>query len=1031
MIQYTYSSDIILSELLYLASNLVWKNPKLASDGERGDTSIEVEQYNLARQGRLTFDTVYSFNEETLAKAGVPADLISSCMDDAYVIPNQYRDTVTRLQQEYIVTHYDEQNNYYRMLAGLPDVEDTKFFYNTKYPSISGTPVPLHKLTQEQLDRLDNVGYLDEMIKKHPSKKYLSHLTDKRIDIYVARNSPDYGLLYIPYTDLTELSEAFRDQYEKCRYMVSTVYRIRNLASENTEYHGFIGMVILFATLNLLHQRVLDTDITRDFFDDESLRCVYDSYGVPFYSKIPLQYHKKIVKNINRLISFKGSTRCIYELFDIFGFSTVDIYEYYMLKQHRFKNGKPLFLRKEDGEYDYERMFEVKFAKCRLYDDPPSEVTKPANHVDYQALTDPDPYWIHDKRLVDLIYKTEYNFVDSKYLGILTMFDMMKIIYEGAFYIKLILDNREKLQKATIYYKNIRANCNIFDFIIYLCCIMARKNEVAGNIADYPHEIGKFLGFNFKEDMSVIRDNISKNDYLKNDKALLDMLASVDVNSLESITRVYSNIVRLRIYLTNKMHDVHDRDEYFAYYELYNMLMYSEYVDNIFTKSDGTKASTFEELLEDLNPLLYERFKDEEQYDLDTEISDLLYTMESSCSALKYIHLADDATTNALFEYIFKLIDFFKSAKADLTGYDLILSLAHNSENIMKLLAIIDHITEESEIHTIFDELTDLISYYTETKRLEDDFIEFVDSIPSREERELWADAILKLDDRLAFVSELVTKLASELTFVDDLSERYITSLRSDSFTMKDQVIVLQDRFVETIMHFIQDEFEMVDAFTGIVKYSSFNDILEDPTKRTNLKLRMKRRAAPVEDTATAHTLAFQVLVHSIMTDQRLSSESEKIVISLNDELKESHTDILLEILLHLQDLLTDITERHAFPEEDITYRVVLQHITTHILDKMGTVQFRDDVHVTTRDNHSFILELCDQFVDGLVHILFDDSLEFRDTLVDIREKASRQESVHLIDELGVSLRKDPRNSAMTLQDTLIVINEQRIEDTR
>lgn len=797
MADYTYSSDTLLSELLYMASNIIWKNPKFALAGESGDRSIEIEQYNLARQGRLSFDMIYSFDEQPLIDAGVPGELLSSCLDDIYSIPNQYREVATRLQQEYIITHYDEKNNYYRTLAGLPDLEDTKFLYNTEYPEISGSTIPIHMLTQEQLFRLENAGYIDTLIKANPDKKYLKHLTNKKIDIYVSRNSPDYGLLYIPHSDLTELAEAFRDQYESCRSMITSIYKIRNLSTRNTEYHGFIGLTILFATINLLHQKFIDTDITRDFFDEESLRCVYDSYMVPFYSKIPIQYHKKIVKNINRLISLKGSTQCIYELFDIFGFSSIDIYEFYMIKLHKFNDrGCPIFIKKEDGSYDYEKMFDVKFAKCRLYDDPPSEIAKIVNHVDYETLTNLDPYWIHDEKLVDLIYKSEYNYVDSKYLGIQTMFELMRIIYEGSFYIKLILDNRKKLTNATIYYKNIRANCNIFDFIIYICCIMSRKNCLAGNIADYPHEIGKFLGFNFKEDLAIVRDNISKDDYLKNDTELLNLLSSVNVDSLESVTRVYSNIVKLRIYLTNKMHDTHDRSTYFAYYELYNTLMYSEYIDDIFTKHDGTRASTFEELLQDINPLLYERYHAPDTYDIDTEISDVIYTLEKSCSALKLMHFADDAITNSLFEYLFKLIDFFKSAKADLTGYELVLSLAHNSENIMKLLASIDHIAEEGSLLCRPCELTDLISYYQETLRMEDDYLELIDEISSKEEKGLLMKVIMRLEDRIVTLSEIITNLTSDVTFVDNIRACIRKSPVSSSMMMTDMLIVDSENHV-------------------------------------------------------------------------------------------------------------------------------------------------------------------------------------------------------------------------------------------
>ena len=48
---------------------------------------------------------------------------------------------------------------------------------------------------------------------------------------------------------------------------------------------------------------------------------------------------------MNMLLSYKGSTRVFYELFDLFGFGDTDIYEYYILKTHKFVDGKPVFVK--------------------------------------------------------------------------------------------------------------------------------------------------------------------------------------------------------------------------------------------------------------------------------------------------------------------------------------------------------------------------------------------------------------------------------------------------------------------------------------------------------------------------------------------------------------------------------------------------------------------------------------------------------------------------------------------------------------
>ncbi len=1028
MSKYQYSSDVVLNELLRLSSNVIWKNPKYATSYESGVDIIQVEQYLLARQGRLTFEMIYSFDEEPLRQLGFSEDRILSCLDDNYAIPEQYRDAATKLQQQYILDHYVEENNYYRMLSGLPDNEDSDYLYNTKYADISVSTVPIHELSTTQLHRLENVGFIDEMIQQNPTKKYLTHLTDRKIDIYAARNAPDYGLLYLPPSDLVGFQTSFRDTYEKCRAMVSSVYRIKNLASENTEYHGFIGLVILFATIIQMHQKFLDADITREFFDDESLRYIYDSYEVPFYSKIPMEYHREIVKNMNRLISMKGSTECIYELFDIFGFSSVDIFEYYMIRIHKFENGKPVFIKKPDGTYDYEKMFDVKFAKCRLYDDPAGEISKLSNHVGYHEMTDNDPYWITDKPLVDLIYNTEYNFVDSKYLGIQTSFEMMRILYEGSFFIKLILDNRKTLSTTSLYYKNIRANCNVFDFIVYVCCIMCRKNGLAGNIAEYPHEIGKFLGFNFKQDLSVVIQNISENDYLKNDRQLIELLKMTNVDSLESVTRVYGSIVKLRLYLTNKMHETHDRNVYFAYYELYNMLMYSEYVEDIFKKSDGTVATTFEDLLEDLNPALYERYNSPELYDENTEISDLLYTMELACNELKLIHFADDLTTNAVFEYIFKLIEFFKSYDVDLTGYEIVLSLAHNSENIMKLLAAIDHITEETSVNTIYDELFDLISFFQTTETLEDNIIHLIDQIPSIEEKEMWQNTILRLEDRLNLVTELIHKVTSSVTFVDEVSRSISMNLPPDSLGIEDQVMLLHDKVMEVMLHTIQDGFRLPDTIVNIVERSNMNIPLSDPNQIIRARKMRAMRSTSVRSSQDAHSITLVAQLAFVLFGVESLGEWS---ITLTDEIRHPVENIMVSFSEYLKDYLKNIDER-ILTKDEIAFLEKLRVSMESTFDP-SAIALKTDLYAHTNEvANPVYLTFADLLVNAVCSYTVSDKDFIEDEINHIHEISTRSFIVNaeLKEDIHVSEKGAEQSSCFSMKDCLILESEIRKEES-
>ena len=75
-----------------------------------------------------------------------------------------------------------------------------------------------------------------------------------------------------------------------------------------------------------------------------------------------------------------------------------------MMKIHKFKEGKPYFKKKDDGSYDLREMYDILFAKVRLYDDPTSEMKQSKNHVKYEDLIRNDKYWINDENLLNKIY---------------------------------------------------------------------------------------------------------------------------------------------------------------------------------------------------------------------------------------------------------------------------------------------------------------------------------------------------------------------------------------------------------------------------------------------------------------------------------------------------------------------------------------------------------------------------------------------------------------------------------------------------
>ena len=818
---YTFASELFFEELLRISSTIVWKDPVRALGEEVQARLPYVEQFILSRQGRLTFPLVEQFHEEVLYSLGLNEEDVNACMDNHNNIPIELRDLAVERETEYMVNYYDEPNNYYRQLHGLPDTSDTEedWFYNTEYPDISSPDEPIHELNASQLHALEATGFIAKLISENPDKKYLKHMTDRKIDLYTARQSEAFGILWVEESDYDVLMQDFLDTYNECRYMITTVFYQKVLSTNNTEYSGFIGMMILFQTLLQMHRKFLDTDITRDFYDEDSLRLVYDSYDVPFFRSIPMEFHRKIVKNINILLSHKGSTRVFYDLFDIFGLDDMAVFEFYMMKVHKFRDGKPVFYYNEDGSLDQRSTYTIKFGKVKLYDDPTTEMQQTKNQIEYNDMIRNDPYWINDKDLLDKIYSEEFNYMDSKYLGIQTTFNLMQIIYEVTYYMKILLDNREALNNTAIYNSGIHAYTNIFDLVIYISALIMKKYDFEGNIPTDLHQIGKVMGFNFQQDLVALQNDINENDYLKGDHELLQYLETMSVYSLDSVKKVYTNLTELRKHIVRKMTDTDDVPTYMAYYELYQTIMYSEYTNDTFRKSNGQVASSFSDLLSDINPSLYTKWNNLSGDELDDEISDSLYIMKNSCSALKSFQYADSITIDTLVEYLFKLLEFFKSAKADLTGYEIVFSLISSGDNIMKLMNCIVHIEDNypAPNYSEFDELTDLIVLVTELQKICDRY-KLIAEMPYQWHSNALQDTIEYLQTKIMIIKDTMKVLVSSQTFIEDIKGNEISFLQDDSLPLEDKVFVLWEEIREILHFLIKDEFEIWDIISEITE---------------------------------------------------------------------------------------------------------------------------------------------------------------------------------------------------------------------
>lgn len=715
------SSEVYANLIMTLSTGIVWKNLSLANTYDNKENLYSSEIFISANRGMLSFEIVDEIPKEVFINLGYSDDLATKYSLRKSLIPQEERSAVIAEYQKALCTInpntgrpgyncpqidadgnsvdnwvevYSEKNNYYRMLIGLPDLEDTDFVYNTKSVNWPMN-VPIHEMTFVQRLEIEESGYLDELIKQNPKKKYLQYAGSRMIDLYSARTADRFDILWMnDISSQSTIKDEFIDVYNNNKNLVNRVYYTDAYRKYNTQYDSFLALSILLMTIQVMNSKYLEKDITRDFYDVESLRAVYDSYGVPYYNEIPLEYHKRIVKNINHLITYKGSNTVFKDLFKIFDLESMSIYQYYLVKRHKVdENGNPIFIYEKDSAGNKvlsDESFDYSFSKVKLGTDPSLAIADEANTIKYDDIVESDPYWIEDADLKNKLASEEFNYNETKYIGIQSIFDLMGLTYQNSYAIKLILDNKSILKTLYIT-SNTGINASLYDLIIYLGALFCKSKGWEGVITKDLATTTKYLGFNYKDTINTIKSKDYYWKYIEKHPDMKNRLFNyIDGMNITANTNVVNNaidvVIDLKNFLLDGMRSSQTNDEYFVYRDLYNSLLVSEFVGDAFNIS-GSKSTTFREVLSKNNSSLYTRYLESSEPNIEMEY--VIAAIEKMIPNLSCLRNACDLDVSTLTSALFKILGYFKSAKAELVGYDIVYMITSRSTTFLRLIDIV------------------------------------------------------------------------------------------------------------------------------------------------------------------------------------------------------------------------------------------------------------------------------------------------------------------------------------------------------
>lgn len=689
--------------LMDLVAGITIKYVYKAEEFETLETRLAAEQYLASVRGMDTFFSYNDYTDEEYAAVGLISQAIIDEVRTTGVttaIPKQFRDPLLLLRRQRTINDYVEMNNYYRLLHGIPDVEcenDPNYLFYTpeniaEVYHIDPT-IPIHNL-QDYYDAVDGTGsYVlsilegleiidafkeeakervdarirsyqvaeDDRLKEERKYEYLDYLGSNRIDVVTARSAANFQIIRVRTGNVSHrVYSEFLDIYESCReYFVAAIY-VSQFRTFIEYYDNFIALCIMVMSIQQIIMRQIPYELRRSFFDIYSVKALYEMYDMPYNLRLDTDLQDRIAQNLNLLIQNKATDKVIFDIAEILGLeSNIEVYKYYLSKQRKMDDwGVPIVkwtekFNNDTGEVetipDYNEMYDVYFQKTNLKNTNFTTTFDSAfNHEDYYEITEADPFWHEDSNVYNRVWETEYNFVESKYLGLGISYRLTDLMFKNIMLLKLIMNNEDNTGAIMINLQKITGSnlqVSVFDAVIALICLMAAKHNLTGEIITIPTQVISVLDFmtNISGGEEFLVDTLAlKLDYfdlsveenIKNVNELYSLISkhcSVEeadrfmaiVNTIatnrtllntemkkDALNAIYQNANSLYILLEWLMTKTHDMKTYVAIRTMYKAAYYSKEVKDTFTiygQETGfpRTAWNFYEYLYHRNPKLY------------------------------------------------------------------------------------------------------------------------------------------------------------------------------------------------------------------------------------------------------------------------------------------------------------------------------------------------------------------------------------------------------------------------------------------
>ena len=626
-----FTENPLLDEIIYnirqiLSGGIVIKDWDKANDNETVDSIKNGDLLVTVKSGAAHFGSFY-YDRELLSKYYISGN-IDRYVENNNLIPKADRPAILSLAITEFLDNYVELNNYYRMLHGEPYYDETgayeglwidirtidatkptpssRIYYmrptvaqeeEQYYQLIHELPVNYKNILYENGTCENFVNDTDRWSSWDLTKNmvlYLLHIGDREIDYYDARAADRFSLLYCPSCTAEEVRIRFKDLFEANRlYTLYTVYS--EAYKHRSEYYdNFITIFLIIQTIIDMVVELPEYIIRRDIFDTRTCKYIFESNGVKYFKDIPLKYQVSLVKNLNKLIKFKSTDKCIVDIISIFGVENIEVFKYYILKDRKvtdkqqldyFDNTKEV-TDSSTGEThsvaDNDDNYDLKFIKVPMFGNYDDCIRNDSKVYDYDTIVEADRYWVGDRDDDNVrrdIKDLDFTVLRSKYYSIEAVIDLAKRNFTAVYFMNLLMRNNVDKSALQVNIPTISTTkkFELVNAILTLFSLSYVYYGVEDTIIDTKSKIATILGFNMEADLAKI-----SNWLYENHRGLTLKDLHVDTFIVPDNNKIMSFAELENMFFTNKDcydHVVHllnnppTKEIYDAYRYIYKSLM--------------------------------------------------------------------------------------------------------------------------------------------------------------------------------------------------------------------------------------------------------------------------------------------------------------------------------------------------------------------------------------------------------------------------------------------------------------------------